>query len=275
MRRPLAVSAAALAVAFACLAATSPHDTWLLVAPGPARGDLTLSLRTGMDFPVSTNAVAAERVQGTLLEPSGARRALGDAATPWREQPDQKCTTCALGALAPGLYVAVADTQPRVLKLPAREFNEYLLSDGLPDVLAGRLAREEDDQDSVEQYRKCAKVVFAVGDGGAGRFDAVLGQALEIVPLDDPTQLRPRHTLRVRVLFEGKPVARALLGWDHPGNGHDVAGSARTDAAGEALVPIAQTGWMTLRLVHMLRPQTAEFEWQSYWASCSFEVRGG
>lgn len=272
MHRPLALAIVSSLLAFACLAATRAHDTWLLVAPGAARGDVALSLRTGMDFPVSTNAVAPERVQGTLLDPAGERRTLGNAATPWREDPEQKCTTCALGALAPGLHVAVANTQPRVLKLPAGEFNAYLLSDGLPDVLAARLATGEDDQDSVEQYRKCAKVVFAVGGEHAGSFDAILGQPLEIVPLDNPVLLRPRQTLRVRVLFEGKPLERALLGWDRPGNGHDFTGCVRTDAQGEALVPIAQAGWMTLRLVHMLRPKTAEFEWQSYWASCSFEV---
>ena len=43
-------------------------------------------------------------------------------------------------------------------------------------------------------------------------------------------------------------------------------------AKGEALVPIAQAGLMTIRLTHMTRPKLAEHEWESFWTTLTFQV---
>lgn len=58
--------------------------------------------------------------------------------------------------------------------------------------------------------------------------------------------------------------AKQFNDWDLPGNGTDFAGCTWTDARGESLVPIAQVGWMTLRLVHMTRPQTQAHDYESF-----------
>ncbi|MEO6596960.1 MAG: DUF4198 domain-containing protein [Planctomycetota bacterium] len=247
------------------------HDTWLLTMPAAdGRANATLSVRTGMDFPTSENAVVAANVTGWLVPPTGERRAL----PAFHEDPATKSTTCALGPLAFGIHLAAIDTAPKHIAMGAKKFNDYLLHDGLPHVLAARMDADEEGNDATEQYRKCAKVIFRVGDGANGRFAEPIGQQLEIVPLDDPTALAPRSTLRVRVLFDKAPLVRGNLCWDLPGNGEDLAGCTWTDANGEALVPIAQPGWMTVRLVHMTRPKTAKHEYESFWASCSFQVGG-
>jgi hypothetical protein len=109
--------------------------------------------------------------------------------------------------------------------------------------------------------------------GAQARWTPVeLGHRVEIVLLDDPFAARVGSTLRARVLFEGRPLSRANLCWDHPGNGEDFTGQTWTDASGEALVPVGATGPMTLRLVHMTRPRASEYEWESFWASCTFRV---
>lgn len=252
------------------LAATAlPHDTWLLTLPDASgRGVRGLSLRTGMDFPTSENAVAAANVSGWLVAPDGKRRALQQ----FRENVESRATECSLEDLPAGVLVAAVDTLPKHIAMAAKKFNDYLLHDGLPKVLAARMDAGEEQQDATEQYRKCAKVVFRRGDGG-GRFAEPIGQKLEVVPLEDPTMLVPRATLPVRVLFDGQPLPQANLCWDLPGNGEDLAGCTWTDERGEALVPIAKSGWMTIRLVHMTRPRTAEHDYESFWASCSFVVR--
>lgn len=262
--RPLSLVVATYLIAFA---SAPKHDTWLLTLEAADRSVVGLSLRTGMSFPDSDNAVAVENVTGWLVRPDGAREAL----LRFRADAGTKCTQHDLGALPPGVVVAVCDTAPKLLALEARKFNDYLLHEGLPKVLAARMDAHEEGRDATERYRKCAKVVFRTG-AGEGRFAEPVGQALEIVPLEDPTLLEPRRTLRARVLFAGKPLAGALLGWDLPGNGEDIAGSTWTNDAGEALVPIVQPGWMTLRLVHMTRPKAETHEYESYWASCSFVV---
>jgi hypothetical protein len=257
-----------LALLLAGSAKAPPHDTWLLVMDQAAGRGLSLSLRTGMDFPQSENAVLPERVSCRLLDGKGEPRAV----TGWRVDDATKSTIADLGQLAAGGYVAAVDTQPRELAMKATEFNLYLLHDGLQQVLYERLETGQDQRPSTERYRKCAKVIFGVGGAVDVAFDKPLGQRLEIVPLDHPLRLKPRGTLAVRILFDGKPLPHANVGWDHPGNGHDVAGTTWSDANGEALVPIARAGWMTVRLVHMTHPGARDYEWESFWGSLSFEV---
>lgn len=263
--------AACVGAVLAASALAPPHDTWLLVLPTDAEdlhAGAELSLRTGMDFPVSTGAVATERFSAVLRRPDGTTRPVEG----WRADDADKVTRAALGTLKPGLHVAAVAIRPRLIELDAQSFNSYLLSDGMPQVLAGRIARDELYDDAVERYRKCPKVVFAVGDDDAGDFSTPLGQDLEIIPLEHPLRVRARGTLPVRVLFQGEPLVRSNLCWDRSGNGHDFTGSAWTDEQGEALVPIEGSGWMTLRLTHMTRPKAEDYEWESFWASLSFAV---
>ena len=50
------------------------------------------------------------------------------------------------------------------------------------------------------------------------------------------------------------------------------AGMVRTDARGEALIPITKTGLMTIRLTHMTRPKKAEYECESFWTTLTFQL---
>lgn len=245
-----------------------PHDTWL-VALHDADGAITLSVRVGMDLPQSVNAIPAERSSGAVLDHDGNASPIGG----WQSSAETDRTEARLGRLAPGLHIAFVDTQPRLLEMSARKFNDYLLHDGLWPVLADRLDRQDETRDAKERYRKCAKTIFRVAEGPNSGFDRATGQRLEIIPLENSLTAKSRDTLRVRVVFDGAPLVRALLCWDHPGNGEDFTGTTFTDAAGEAIVPLTRPGLTTLRLVHMTRPNTQEFEWESFWGSLTFEVR--
>jgi hypothetical protein len=62
------------------------------------------------------------------------------------------------------------------------------------------------------------------------------------------------------------------LGWAHPGDGESARGTVRTDEKGEALIPIAKPGLMTIRLTHMTRPKTTDYEWESFWTTLTWRV---
>ena len=76
----------------------------------------------------------------------------------------------------------------------------------------------------------------------------------------------------MKVLFQGKPLDQANLGWHRPGDGDTPAGTVRTNAKGEALIPITEAGLITIRLTHMTRPKTAEYEWESFWTTLTWRI---
>lgn len=250
------------------------HDLWLVPpAVAAAGGPVEVEVSVGMDFPASLHSIDPGRLTVTALAPDGT-----ESAVALRQDEENARTVGSFEPHEPGTWLITAATRPNRLELEAAKFNDYLLHDGMPHVLAGRMDRGELDRDATERYSKYVKAVVPVGDPAPENGDgkdacAVVGQTLEIVPLADPLAVAVGETLPVRVLFRSEPLERANLCWDHPKNGEDFTGQTWTDARGEALVPVAKRGLMTLRLVHMTRPMTDDHEWESFWASFTFRVR--
>jgi len=103
------------------------------------------------------------------------------------------------------------------------------------------------------------------------------GDGLEIVPLSAPGA---DPTVRARVLWNGKPLAgalvkawRATLGTDAASRDSiGVAWSGRTDTRGEITLSMTQPGDWLLSTVHMVPcPDHSEADWESTWASLTFE----
>jgi uncharacterized GH25 family protein len=246
----------------------SAHDLWL-VPPEKAEPNSpsTIKANSGTKFPNSDHAPDPARFQRRLLlNPDGSEGTLAAAGTK-----DQSGLLSAEHARS-GIYIVAVQTEPKLITLKAEEFNNYLVSDGLTHFYRLRHKEGTLDQPGRERYSKSPKTVFQVGTGGAGDPCRVVGLPLEIVPLRSPFALKVGETLRVRVLFQKKPLADANLGWDAPGEGDEPLGTTRTDASGEALIPIAETGLMTIRLTHMTRPKTRDYEWESFWTTLTFRI---
>ena len=171
-----------------------------------------------------------------------------------------------------GKHIVAVETAPKVIELEAEKFNEYLVSDGLPHIFRLRFEEKTLNKAAKERYRKSPTTLVRVGDAKAGDWSKPLDLPLQIVPLQDPFDRKVGDTLRVKVYFQQKPLKDANVGWQHPGDGDTAVGYVRTNANGEALIPIAATGLMTIRLTHMTRPKTAEHEWESFWTTLTFRV---
>ncbi len=244
------------------------HDLWLVPEASVTAGKTTtVRANSGMEFPKSEHAPdPAAFKRRWVIQPDGSEADLKAAGK------EDTSGLLQFEPTKPGLYVIAVETQPKLIKLEAAEFNEYLVADGLPHIYRLRFKEKTLDQPATERYSKFPKALIRVGEGGGGDPSRVLGTTLEIVPLRDPLALKIGETLRVRVLFQGKPLPDANLGWDVPGDGEAASGTVRTDAKGEALIPVARTGLMTIRLTHMTRPKTAEYEWESFWTTLTFRI---
>jgi uncharacterized GH25 family protein len=244
------------------------HDLWLIPPENAVpKKPVVVHAAVGMDFPKSELAPSTEKYpRKYAVGPDGKTLALKSAG---------KQDTVALlefEPAAPGISVIAVETTPKVLELDADKFNEYLVSDGLPHIFRMRAKEKTLNKPGIERYRKSPTALFRVGTESAGDWNKPLDLPLQIVPLQNPFERKVGDTLKVRVYFHKQPLKDANVGWQRPGDGDTAAGYARTDAKGDALIPIAATGLMTIRLTHMTRPKTADYEWESFWTTLTFRV---
>lgn len=244
------------------------HDLWLVPPETVKTGQkITIQAHSGMEFPLSEHAPNPVRFKKLyLIGPDGKNGELAPAGT----EDKSGLLTCTLSQ--PGIHILAVQTEPKLITLEAAEFNHYLVSDGLPHIYELRHKEKSLDQPGKERYSKSPKALVRVEGSNQGDASRVMGLTLEIVPLCNPFALKPGGTLPVQVYYLGKPLAEAHLGWDHPGDGPAATGTVRTNAEGKALIPISQTGLMTVRLTHMTRPKAKDYEWESYWTTLTWRV---
>lgn len=269
VRKPSTIALAALLLTAATLLA---HDLFLkpaafFVAP---HSDLRILVLNGT-FSSSENAVAPDRLRDlSVVTPDGVTHP--DTAT-WTARGDTSVLALRTGEA--GTYLIGASLRPRVLGLEASQFNRYLASDGIPEVLAARRRAGELGKPARERYSKHVKALVQVGDVRSGGFATVLGYPAELIPLDNPYMLSAGATLRVRALMDGAPVARQMV--LAGGRGRDGARiaerSTRTDANGIARVRLASRGQWYVKFINMSRVEADSVDYESKWATLTFEIR--
>jgi uncharacterized GH25 family protein len=139
-------------------------------------------------------------------------------------------------------------------------------------VIRTRAARGQSAAPGREIYSRAAKALLAVGDGRPeSGHDRVLGFTLELIPERSPYALGVGDALPVVLRYEGKPLAGALV-MALRGSGETVA-SIRSDAAGRVRVPLSRGGPWLVKAVHMVpAPAGTDADWESIWASLTFEL---
>jgi uncharacterized GH25 family protein len=107
-------------------------------------------------------------------------------------------------------------------------------------------------------------------------FDRVLGLTLEFVLEADPIGA-PGQRVPMRLLLEGRPLARALvIAYRKNAGATDGAVEtmrARTDSEGRVVVKVEPGQWL-VKAVYM-KGATADSgaDWESVWSALTFEVR--
>lgn len=249
-------------------ATISAHDFWLvpqrfIVSTGESQ---TIFANTGMDFPNSLSAVTPDRVSEFILMGESGKENITDF-----EVQDKSLVT-KLTFKKSGTYVIAVSLKPKEIKLSAEEFNEYLLHDGLPNTYELRKKEGILDKDAIEHYSKYPKTIIQVGTQLDETPTKPLNLPIEIVPQVNPYRLKLGDNLKVRVLLRGNPLSNAELAWSYPGQGEEFAGTTKTDTNGKATIPLVKAGPYVIRLTHMEWVKKQTHEWESYWASLTFEV---
>lgn len=191
-----------------------------------------------------------------------------------------------------GLHLFVVDWAARQIEIEPKAFTTYLQKEGLEQIIKLRKERKEENKLGRERYSRYLKTFVVQGDGSAFQNPAqrrnpeerdnqdayrhVIGQRLELIPLENPAGRKVGDTLRVRLLYEGKLVQGAKVSATYSGAKQkpgSYAQSYRTNKEGVALFRLTHKGVWLIRTVYMLPSESPEVDWESFWASMTFEVR--
>ena len=238
-----------LAIALLSVSAHA-HDFWIEPSTfRPSAGQaITFSLRVGQNFTGDPVPRSAQLLVSFTIRDAGGERPVGgfenlDPAGYFRVDKT-------------GLAVIGYRSKANRLELPAEKFSEFLQTEGI--VLIRDLYKPDR-----EYFYRYAKSI--IGSGTAG-FDQRFGFRFEIVPESNPLDA---PLLRLRVLFEGKPLAGALVtAIDHGG----MRMSARSDSRGRVAFSLPKRGVWLIKSVWIVPAQPgSDVDWESLWASLTFE----
>ncbi len=282
----------------------SGHDMYLKLDSYflPPDTPVELHLYNGT-FEKSENVITRDRMLDVSLVGQGRRVAVDPSQ--WSERDSITVLNFTTGDA--GTWVAGVSTAPRNIEMNAADFNSYLEHDGVLDMLQWRRENNALDEPAVEKYSKHVKAIFQVGEKTSEDWAAVLGYPIEFIPLENPYDLHPGHTLGVKLLREGEPLANQLVyvgfeaggadsgqghthgeGQDHDhdsGADHDHDSGAdhshtggtqvRTNEEGIARVFLPAKGTWYLRTIHLVPSEAPGLTHESNWATLTFAVGDG
>lgn len=239
------------------------HDLYLMPQKfRPAAGEkILLSIHTGDGFPLSEQAVDFNRVTALPAIPLSEWRTMNKA-------------THATVTVRDGSQFFAVQTNARFIEMDPAAFEDYLKKEGLTGSLALRKAKNEATAKGREMYSKFAKTYVVAGNPNTS-FSKPLGVKIEIVPLADPSALKPGSSLPVQLLYMGKPLADSqieIATSANPSTKSEIQIAGRTDKDGKLAVKIPGSGRIRLHSMKMERANEATHDWESFWASLTFEV---
>lgn len=230
----------------------------------------TVRLLNG-SFRASENPVARDRMVDVSIV-SGASSRMNPPVAGWRDEGKMALLSFQTGET--GTYVAGVSTKPREFALKAAQFNNYLSHDGVPDTLAERKKNNELTKDVHERYSKHVKAIFQVGDARTDSFKVALGYPVEIIPQQNPYDLKVGQTIEVLCVKDGQPLVNQFVMAGRELKGQEIAGAAvRTDAKGIARVPLKGAGKWYVKFIQMTRLNEPQVNYESKWATLTFEMK--
>jgi 5-hydroxyisourate hydrolase-like protein (transthyretin family) len=247
------------------------HDMYLMprrfyVQPGE---NILVSVHNGDSFPQGEHGVDPSRMPNFTVvggEPLKDVRILGNATHGFAAIPGQ------------GTKWVKNHSLPRLLELAAPRWEKYLMQEGLNHVVAERAKMGETNVMGRELYSKFTKAMVVSGESD-GQYTANLGYPVEFILEADPARMSAGDSLPVQLLWNGKPAGdvQVELAWapNHKGPENRIFIAGRTDAQGRIRVALEKSGLYRLHAVVMERcKDKSKADWESYWASLTFELRG-
>jgi uncharacterized GH25 family protein len=177
-----------------------------------------------------------------------------------------------------GTHMVIFNSTNSLISLESEKFNAYLKEDGLNNAAAYRKENKEENKTATEHYQRSIKTLLQVSYKLTDACTKPCNLPLDIIPEKNPYQVpvgASESLLKVkfRVLYKQEPLNNALVKiWYYPPGRKEVKmDTLRTNKRGW-ITANRHAGPYLVSCVYMEHtPADKEAEWQSYWASLSFE----
>lgn len=252
---------------FAFPVIVSAHDFWIEPSTfRPARGsEVEVRLRVGQHY-----------LGDTIPRKRSADLVMFDAHTSKRTTAvfgsEGEDPAGVIGVTDEGLILVAYYNKPAYVKLTEEKVEQYYREEGVESVRGLRARSPYAGEPWRELYSRCAKSLLWTGRGPATLFNKRLGMPLEIIPEKNPYLLGAGSTLPLQLLYRGKPLAGALIvaiPRKEPGR----AIALRSDVDGRVRMKLHSAGEWLIKSVHIVpAPEGARGQWESFWASLTFEL---
>jgi uncharacterized GH25 family protein len=259
LRRLTAIAALSFTPLFA-------HDMWIEPTTFlPENGEIVgVKLRVGQDFLGDPLPRDPALINQFIVEDADSRKPVIGR--------DGRDPAGFLRVATPGLLIVGYRSNPSSVELTAEKFNQYLKDEGLDAIAALRAQRNQTGSTAHEIFSRCAKSLVLSGSPDRSQGDRVLGFTLELIAERNPYATRAGEELPVRLTYENRPLAGALVVAMNRLNPSEKL-AARTDKEGRVRFRLRPGGVWLIKAVHMIpAPAGSNAEWQSFWASLTFEL---
>ncbi|MBL8206219.1 MAG: DUF4198 domain-containing protein [Blastocatellia bacterium] len=252
--------------------AASAHDMFLkfdsfFLAPNSS---VVVQLLNG-EFDKSENTITRDRMRDvSLVSPAGLAH---PAESDWSDE--GKTSSLRLQTGAAGTYVVGTSTKPKELSMKAANFNRYLQLEGVIDTFIERRKNKQLTLAATERYSKHVKAIFQVGDTRTDTYKTPLNYPVEIIPQQNPYELKAGSTLSVLCVRDGQPLVNqyVLYGVQSRGQRHFTTLKTRTDNEGVARIPLTAAGRWYVKFIHMTQVNEPPVNYESRWATLTFELK--
>ncbi|MGD9162672.1 MAG: DUF4198 domain-containing protein [Desulfobacteraceae bacterium] len=195
-----------------------------------------------------------------------------------------------------GLTVNLTKVSHDLYRLKVEKAGVYLLSANIKPVFFTNTpeGRKQGNKQTVDNCVKCtnyhieAKTVIIAGGSEKG-LESAMGRTLELIPLTGLKNLKKGGKLKVKALFEGKPLPGLQLkagyaGFEDDIAPHDTAQKGKknfpvetiTDDQGQAVIQPDKAGyWIVMLSQHSPYPDKEECDEYTYNIAFTFEVGAG
>lgn len=257
-------------VIMVCVSGLNAHDFWIepsTYTPNPKQR-VQVALCVGDHFkgqPVARNSKRIEKF--SVLAPSS------EHATPIIGK-DGTDPAGSFVCSSPGLYTLIYDSNHASIELAADKFDAYLKEKGLHKILRDRQSKTDGKEERKavrEIYSRCAKaLLFCKGEGSLSGDDRTIGLPLEITAKRNPYLGIKNQPIRFMVTFEGEPLPDMTV--TARSSQHDHPQRKISDSEGMVSFNLTDQGHWLIECTYMReRPDLADTDYESFWASLTFE----